>query len=534
MKPASFNSNTITLAVVLLLGLLLAIVVGDSVASGRYAYIGLAVLLVVGLPLALKLGTNAWILIALTTTATGRLGFVPLPLSLSEICAFAAILLFGVNVVMRRINLKTPLYWLDVLVLMSIAWLIATFIKNPTGVFFLGSDSVGGRKYFEMGIAFAGYFIFTRSFLPKKWAYHLPVWMAICLAIPWALQALATISPQLGEVIARIYSVQVESDAQMLTSQGAMGTEARVFGLERVALPLFLAMCAYYAPVTFINPLHPVRVLGFLVAFILVGLGGFRSILLTMFGYMAVGTWLRGRIRDFVPLAAVGLIGLIALAGAVQSGVAVPLTIQRALSVLPLGWDPEAMKAAEDSTTWRVDMWRDAWNDPNYFKDKVFGDGFGFTHQELMIFANEMIGKQGLTGVSNTYEMFIIRGSLHNGPLSSIRYAGFVGLFLITALMIGTAIYAFKVAQASLGTVYAPIAFFIAIPLIYEVFSFFVIYGAYEDHLRQYFLGVGMLNMINRSLPQPSTARSDSPATGAQPTPAALTLGIPSPAAHLR
>ena len=87
LRSTNFNANTIALMVVLLLGLILAVVVGDSVASGRYVYIGLAVLLFVGLPLALKLGTNAWILIALTTAATGRLGFVPLPLSMWEICS---------------------------------------------------------------------------------------------------------------------------------------------------------------------------------------------------------------------------------------------------------------------------------------------------------------------------------------------------------------------------------------------------------------------------------------------------------------
>jgi hypothetical protein len=474
----------------------------------------LAVLLVVGLPLALKLGTNIWILIVLTPTADGRLSLVPLPFSLLEICTLAAALLFGANVVMRRINLKEPLYWPDLLVLLNVGWLVVTFIKNPTGLYFLGSDSVGGRRYIVMGFAFVAYFILSRCRIPSKWAYKLPIWMAIGLATPYLLQTIATISPQLGELISRVYSVPVQSDAQMLTAQGALGSEERVFGLERTALPFFLAMCSYYAPVTFISPIYPLRALGFLVAFALVGLSGFRTFLVAMAGYMAVGTWLRGRVRDFVPLATVGLIGLIALAGAVQSGVAVPLTIQRALSILPLGWNPEAVKTAEDTTTWRVDMWRDAWNDPNYFKDKVFGDGFGFTQQELMIFANEMIGKQGLIGVSNTYEMFIIRGSLHNGPLSSIRFGGFVGLLLLTALMIYTASYAIKVVRASIGTSYAPVAFFVAIPLIYEPFSFFVIFGAYDNNMVQCFVGVGMLNLIKRSLPP--SVRSTSGAKGQQ------------------
>lgn len=529
-----FNANTIVFAVVLVIGLVLAVVVGDSLASGQYVYIGIAVLLFVVLPLGLRLGMNFWILIAFTMTADGRLGFVPLPFSFHEVCTIAAAMLFILHVVLRRVATKVPLRLPDILILLNMAWLAVTFVKNPTGLFFLGSDTVGGRKYIDMGFAFVGYFILSRSRIPHKWAYLLPVWLAISLAAPSALQSVATVSPQLGAVISSVYSVEVESDAQALATQGAMGSERRVFGLEKTVLPVFLAMCAYYPPATFINPLHPLRALGFLVAFVLVGFSGFRSALITMAGYMAIGTCLRGRLRDFIPLAAAAGIGVIALAGAVQSGISVPLTIQRTLSVLPLGWDQAATTSAEVTTTWRLDMWRDAWNDPNYFRDKVFGDGFGFTQQELMLFANEMIGMQGLTGVSNTYEMFIIRGSLHNGPLSSIRYGGFVGLILLTALMIYTAIYALKIVRASGGTVYAPIAFFTAIPLLYEPLAFFAIIGAYDNNMTLYFLGVGMLNLINRSLPHPVGAAlrarpHTTPASAAIPSP-----GIPVPAARLR
>ena len=530
----NLNANTVALTVVLLLGLILAVVVGDSLASGNYIYVGMALVLLIVLPLGLKLGTNVWILIVLTMTASGRVGFIPLPINLSEIGTMAAALLFVLNAVLRRVDVKVPLRFADTLVFFNLAWLVVTFIKNPTGLSFLGSDMVGARKYIDMSMAFFGYLILSRCRIPSKWAYYLPVWVALGMATPYALQSVATISPDFGNVINRVYTVQVQSAADELVAQGGMGSEERVFGLEKTALPLFVAMCAYYPPVSFINPLHPLRMCGALAVFVLIGLSGFRSSLLAMAGYGIVGTWLRGRSRDFIPLATAGIFGLLALVGAVQSGIAVPLTIQRALSIIPLGWDAEAIKTAEDTTTWRLDMWRDAWNDPNYFKDKIAGDGFGFTHQELMLFANEMSGMQGLTGASNTYEMFIIRGSLHNGPLSSIRYGGFVGLILLTALMIVTAIYAVKVVRASVGTVYSPIAFFAAIPLIYEPFAFIAIWGAYDGAVAQYFLGLGMLNLINRSLPQ-SVGATSKPRGQLTPTPAAIpSPAIPVQAARLR
>jgi hypothetical protein len=261
-------------------------------------------------------------------------------------------------------------------------------------------------------------------------------------------------------------------------------------------------MCSYYSPVTFINPLYPFRVIGFFTCFVLIGLSGFRTSFIAMVGCTTVAVWLRGRLTDFIPLTVAGLVLLIALIGAVQSGITVPLTIQRALSVLPLGWDKAAADNAQGTLDWRVDMWRDALNDPNYFKDKIFGDGFGYTYQEMTLFANQMQGLGGLSGAAS-YELFMIRGSLHNGPLSSLRYGGTVGLILLTALMVGTALYAVKIVRASSGTVYFPIALFTAIPLIYEPFAFFIIFGAYDNNMIQYFYGLGMLNLINSSLPRP-------------------------------
>ena len=528
LNSHNINANTLTFAAVLLLGLVLAVVIGDGVASGSYVYLGIAILLFLGVPLGLKLGTNFWILVVLTMTADGRLGLLPLPLTLFEVCTVVAGFLLALHIVLRRIKLKVPLRLTDTLVFLNLTWLVVTFIKNPTGLSFLGSDMVGGRKYLDMGFPFVAYFILSRCRIPSKWAYFLPVWLAIGLATPYALRTVSTLSPELGEAISSIYYVPVQR-----ANQGDIGTEARVFGLERTALPFFLAMCAYYAPVTFISPMHPLRVLGFLIAFILVGLSGYRSFLLTMAGYITVGTWLHGRVRDFIPLITLMGLGLIALAGAVQSGAPVPITIQRALSVLPLGWDTLAIQDAEGTTTWRVDMWREAWNDPNYFKDKIFGDGFGYTQQEMILFADQMMGQGGLAGAS-TYELFMIRGSLHNGPLSSLRYGGFVGLILLICLMVGTALYAVKVVKASAGTVYSPLAFFAAIPLVYELFAFFLIFGAYDQHMAQYFLGVGMLNLINRSLPDPIGVASQS-RKQATLTPAGIpSAAIPVPAARLR
>jgi hypothetical protein len=532
MNPANLNANSIVFAVVLLLGIAMAVAMGDAVGSGGYTFIAIFFAACIGIPLLLKLGPNSWLLLVLGINFTDRSPLLPIPLHVAEILTMAAALGFALQVIMRRIRLKMQWTLLDYLATVCLFWLVVTFIKNPVGIAFLGSDMVGGRKYLSLIFAFIGYFILSRGRIPANLAFKMPLIVAVAWATPHALNAAAVVWPDLGSIISQFYSVQL-SDQSLLTGQGDLGTEARIVGIEKMIFPFFIAMCSYYPPVTFINPLYPLRAFGFLASFILVGLSGFRSSLIAMVGCMTVAIWIRGRLIDFVPLAIAGVVLLIALIGAVQSGVAVPLTIQRTLSVLPLGWDANAVEDAQGTVEWRVDMWRDAWNDPNYFKDKIFGDGFGYTFQEMNLFADQMSGRGGLTGAAR-YELFMIRGSLHNGPLSSLRYGGFVGLILLTALMVGTAIYAVKIVRASSGTVYLPIALFTSIPLIYEIFAFYFIIGAYDNNMIQYFYGLGMLNLINRSLPTPvGTTSTSRQQTGPTPdaTPSSgvhVTASLPS------
>lgn len=520
MNPANLNANSIVFAVVLLLGIAVAIAMGDAVGSGGYTFIAIFFAACVGIPLLLQLGTNSWLLLVLGIAFTDRSPLLPIPLRVTEILTIAAALGFALQVIMRRIPLKVQLANVDYLATACLIWLVVTFIKNPVGIAFLGSGMVGGRTYISLIFAFIGYFILSRSRIPANWAFKLPLIVALAWALPHALNAAAVVSPEFSSIISRVYLVQM-SDESLLTGQGELGTVSRVFGLEKMTFPLLLAMCAYYSPVTFVNPLYPFRVMGFIISFVLIGLSGFRTALISMVGCTTIAVWLRGRLTDFIPLAVAGFVLLISLIGAVQSGVPVPLTIQRALSVLPLGWDKDAVNDAQGTLDWRVDMWRDALNDPNYFKDKIFGDGFGYTYQEMILFANQMTRQgSGLAGAAS-YELFMIRGSLHNGPLSSLRYGGVVGLILLTALMIGTAIYAVKVVKASAGTVYSPMALFTAIPLIYEPFAFFTIIGAYDNQMIQYFFGLGILNLINRSLPHPVGVISR-PHNRTSPTPAAI------------
>ncbi len=157
-----------------------------------------------------------------------------------------------------------------------------------------------------------------------------------------------------------------------------------------------------------------------------------------------------------------------------------------------------------------MQMWVDAIQDPNIIKDKILGDGFGYSRDDMMIFSDELLGIGGFLGAGNTYESFLIRGAFHNGPLSAIRFTGVVGLGLLMVLFGFTVAYSIKIVRLTRNTQLQILAYFIAVPMIYHVFEFFVIIGAYDNAMRLCLFSVGMYKMIENSLPNERPASEPS------------------------
>ena len=421
------NARTLYLGLVLLLGLLAAFFAGDAIANDRFVFVFAGILVAVALTIGSRLGRNIWVLIPFTATASGSISVLPLPFNYTELGILAAGTYFALQIVFKRARLVIPWQLVDKLIWINMIWLVVTFVRNPVGFGSFGSDMVGGRSV-TLVFTFAGYFILSQSFLRASWAYKFTGFLAFFMALPPLLVTVSELVPAIAPAIYPLYSgVSIEGFKRSLPGEDTN----RITGLLEVSRPMMLALCAYYPPITLFSPLHPVRVVGNLLGLALAGLSGFRSMILAAGGYMAISTILRGRFRDLYILAAIGCLGVICVLSAHQAGIKVPIAMQRALAFLPLDWDPEAIRLAEGTSEWRMSMWRDAWNDPNIMRDKIFGDGFGFTAHEMMIFSDELLGIGGFYGVQNTYESFMIRGSFHNGPLSSIRYGGAVGLFLL-------------------------------------------------------------------------------------------------------
>jgi len=496
----NISANQIVIWCALLLGLLAAVVIGGAVGNSDLRLVGAALALIPVAVIFVKLKTNIWVLLPIGWYFTGRLPWLPLPLSVRNLCFLAVILCFIIFVAMRVVPWKRKPSTLDYLIYINLAYLVAVYVRNPAGVWALQTSIVGGRAYFEIALAFCAFLILSRVQITDFVARIFPIFF---LVPAWTVALLDTVGrtiPQIGYLLNAAYS-GVGPSATFGAVEGAaeLGT-TRVAPLAPAGTLSVLALCARYNPITLISPLYPGRAILLALAFGAIFLSGYRSSLLVAFAFFFLAVILRRQLKDLWVAGGAGILLLAALILLQGNVLQMPLTMQRALSWMPGDWDQTAVADAEGSTQWRVEMWGWAWNDDRILRDKVWGQGFGFTIEDLSLIANSLAGGGSgstLLGGSDR-EQFLITGTFHSGPLSAIKYIGTVGLALYLVLMLYMAVLAWRICQNALGTKGITLALFVGIPIIYEPFNFIFIFGALDENYSTILFKAGLLSMAQR------------------------------------
>jgi hypothetical protein len=245
---------------------------------------------------------------------------------------------------------------------------------------------------------------------------------------------------------------------------------------------------------TMITPLYWFRFLCFFCACLAVALSGFRSGLIAIVAFIVISSVLHRGWSDLVPMGAIGIPALVILIAMQGTILELPRSIQRSLSFLPGRWDPVAVGEARHSTQWRVEMWKIMLTEDKYIDSKWLGDGFGMSKRQLAIMQSTR--RTGLEG----QEDFLVIGNVHSGPLSTIRYAGYVGFAIFMALLIISARLAWGLARRAKETPFFSLALFIAIPVIYSPFNFVFVFGSFDGALPTSIFALGMLKMLANSL----------------------------------
>ena len=500
MNLQNISANQIVVWTALVLGLVMALVIGNAVGSSDMR---LVAGLVAAIPVAVifvKLKTNIWILLPIGWYLTGRLPWLPVPFTVRDLCFMAVIFFFTLFFATRALPWKRKVGMLDYLIYINLAYLATVFARNPVGFWAMQSSMVGGRPYFEIALAFGAFVVLSRVQITDFVAKIFPLFFVIpawCVAI---LDVIGRLVPQTAYPLAMMYSgVGSRSVGGVLSEEAQLG-ESRFTGMQNAGLSSVLALCAKYNPITMISPLYPLRLLLIAASFGAIFLSGYRSVLLFAIVAFVLSSLLRGHVRDLWVAGSGMLILVVSLIFLQGSVLQLPRTMQRTLCWLPGDWDQAALADAENSSRWRFEMWGWAWNDDRILRDRTWGQGFGLSIDDMNLIASSLVaggGGASLLGGSDR-ENFLITGTFHSGPLSTIKYIGVVGLALYYPLMCYMALLAWRICIQARGTKAFTLALFVGIPIIYEPFNFVVIFGGLDSNYSQLLFWAGCLNMTKR------------------------------------
>lgn len=494
----------------LLLGLLLAVMIGSAVGNSDMRMVAGVVALIPIIVTFVALKTNIWVLIPIGWYLSGRLPWLPLPFTVRDVCMMSVIFFFTLFFLTRVVPWKRKLSTLDYLIYINLAYLATVYVRNPVGFLAMQSSMVGGRPYFEILLAFGAYAVLSRVIPTEGIVRMFPWFYLIPAGIVAALDMAARTLPQLAYPLAGIYSGVGSMSVTAGLEQAAEVGQDRITGLKDAGYLGVLALCSRYDPISLISPLYPIRALLFVSSLGAIFLSGFRATLLAVMVFFLLATLLRGRLRDVWVAAAAGMLGITLLISLQGSVLQLPLTMQRALSWLPGDWNQEAVDDAEGSTRWRFEMVEWAWNDDRILRNKIWGQGIGLSLDDMNLIAASMLaGGSGanLLGGSDR-ENFMITGTFHNGPISAIKCVGVVGLFLYSLLILYLAVRAWKLCVLTLGSQAFPLALFVGLPTIYFPFSFFVLTGFYELDLAYSIFSAGLIKLTENYYRNLSTEKS--------------------------
>jgi hypothetical protein len=510
MNIRNISANQIVGWCALLLGLLVAVMIGSAVGSSDMRFVAGVIAAIPLVVIFVKLKTNIWVLLPIGWYLTGRLPWLPLPFTVRDLCFMTVIFFFTLFFATRALPWRRKLSTLDYLIYLNLAYLATVFVRNPVGFWAIQSSMVGGRPYFEIGLAFGAFIVLSRVQISNFIATIFPFFYVIPAWMVGILDVVGRLSPQTGYLLNSVYSGVGSRDAVSAFQQEAQIGDTRMNGLVNAGLTTAFALCAKYNPITMVSPLYPGRVVLLAVAFGAIFLSGFRSAFLAAFVAVFLSTILRGKTKDLWVVAAGMMLSVMLLISVQGTLLQLPRTMQRALSWLPGDWDEATVADAEQSSRWRFEMWEWAWNDERIIRDRIWGQGFGLSLDDLNLIAMTLTSNvpgQNLLGGSDR-EQFMITGTLHSGPLSSIKYIGAVGLALYFLLMCYMGLVAWRLCKRARGTSAFPLALFVSIPIIYEPFNFVVVFGALESNYPTTLFWAGLLNMVKNYLDQIESKRA--------------------------
>lgn len=380
-----------------------------------------------------------------------------------------------------------------------LAVVIATAMATGgVGLRIMGSSGVGGKGYIYLVAAIVGYFVISTRPIPTKHAGF----MIALFFLPGASAIVSVIANKIGPGanFLMYFFGNVSESNDFVADRSFEPGVLRMMGLMPAATSVFCWLIARYSVTGLFDLSRPWRTVAFIGVVVLGCLGGYRAMLILMIMIVMVLVVLERmwHTRAFLILVIGSVLTATALILAANK---LPLSMQRTLSFLPVEIDPLAKQAAEISTEWRIEMWKEVSTQiPNYL---MLGKGYILSSTDLYI-----VEESRARGFTTSWEGAVIAGDYHSGPLTLIIPFGIWGVLAFGWLLYAGTRYLYKVYQDCPMELKIINRFLLALFLVRIVF-FLLVFGAFYQELFEFTGILGLSVALNTEGQKASSENSN-------------------------
>jgi len=366
------GAANITVIALLVVSFLSAIVLGNLIAQGDFltAYLGL--LAVLGIVALQQLKSTFWLLIPFAMVSQlPAISIIVASLTLGELWILASLVFVIFYWIQERRSLTGAFSGPGIWMYAYLIWALLVLASNPVGLSFTGAASGGLRFYLKIILGFIAFLIIANSELDNKFSRRLIVLLIAGVAAEAAFKLLGAYVPQISFLTA-------QGAGSALAGGGFYGVTAKISIVPALVAPFLLAR---YSFAEMIQPKNWWVIVTLLVLVAMSFLSGKRSLTVLLFMYPVIIALIRGQLVKAIGLGmpAFGAFALLLLLQA--SGVTLPKTTQRVLSIIPgvTGLDYDVIKSADND--FRETLNRFALVE---IKEKpLIGDGFKMDQEML-------------------------------------------------------------------------------------------------------------------------------------------------------
>jgi hypothetical protein len=376
------------------------------------------------------------------------------------------------------------------------------------GVRSFGGSAYGGKKYFYIWLAVIGYFALSWRRTPLRQAKFLAGGFFLS-GVTACLSNLVYYAGPAAWIL--YYFIPADWAVSQATEDFGIDPLAtrfnRLSGLAVAGLAAFPYLMMRFGIAGLLDFTRPWRILSLVAVIILSLLGGFRSALVTFAILTAIQFYNEGLVKTrLFPVLVMGVIGLTVVSIPFwKYADRLPMSVQRSLSILPLPVSAAARANAIGSSEWRLEMW--ALLVPEI--PRHFWLGKGFTANATDYYLSQ---ESVRLGHSRDYELMILSGDYHSGPLSLLIPFGIWGVLAFLAFLVAAArvlYFNHRNSDPPLQKINTLLfSYFIA-----KTIFFFVVFGAVATDIATFAGLVGLSISLNGGMRR--TAPAVDPAAGA-------------------